>query len=91
MSAMTNVKRTVRLYYSFQFFFSLLLWVPVFYEYQRRIGLSDTEIFSIQSFYYIVFCLLEIPTGIVADLWGCRRCLRLGAVVLVIADRKSVV
>lgn len=80
------MKRVVRLYYGFQFFFSLLFWLPVFYEYQRRIGLSDTQIFSIQSFYYTVFCLMEIPTGLIADLWGFRRCLRLGAVTLIFSN-----
>jgi len=33
--------------YTFQFFFGLLLWLPVFYEYQRQIGLSDAQIFGI--------------------------------------------
>lgn len=82
----SRLKPVVWLYYGFQFFFSLLLWLPIFYEYQHRIGLSDAEIFAIQSFYYTAFCFMEIPTGLVADLWGCRRCLRLGAATLVIAN-----
>lgn len=80
------MKKVVRLYYGFQFFFPLLLWLPVFYEYQKRMGLSDPQIFSIQSLYYIAFCLLEIPTGFVADFWGCRRSMRLGAGVLVVSN-----
>lgn len=81
-----ETRRVVRLYCSFQFFFSLLLWLPVFYEYQRRIGLGDSEIFAIQSIYYTVFCLLEIPTGIAADRWGYRRCLVWGGALLVAAN-----
>ncbi len=84
-------KQVIRLYYGFQFFFSLLLWLPVFYEFQKRIGLSDPQIFSIQSIYYIAFCLLEIPTGLLADLWGYRKCLRGGAVVLVAANLMPIV
>lgn len=80
------MRRLIRLYYGFQFFFSLLLWLPIFYEFQHRIGLSDHEIFWIQSFYYTVFCFMEIPTGVIADIWGCRRCLRLGAVTLVVSN-----
>lgn len=76
----------VRLYYGFQIFFSLLLWIPIFYEYQKRIGLSDTQIFTIQSIYYTVFCLLEIPTGVLADALGYRFSLRLGAIILVAAN-----
>lgn len=78
--------RTVRRYFGFQFFFGLLFWLPVFYEYQKQIGLTDPEIFAIQSLYYVAFCLLEIPTGMVADQLGYRRCMRLGAGVLVGAN-----
>jgi MFS family permease len=80
------MKRVVVLFYGFQFFFSALWWLPVFYEYQKLIGLSDPEIFEIQSIYYIAFCLLEIPTGVFADRVGHRRSMHLGAVVLVIAN-----
>lgn len=78
-----NLNRVIVLYYGFQFFFSLFLWLPVFYEYQKRIGLSDPQIFAIQSIYYWVFCLLEIPTGLLADQWGYRFCIRAGSLVLV--------
>jgi MFS family permease len=77
---------SVRLYQGFQFCFGMLFWLPVFYEYQRRIGLGDPEIFSIQSLYYVAFCLLEIPTGLVADQLGYRRSMRAGALVLVLAN-----
>jgi MFS family permease len=81
-----NLKRLFFTFNSFQFFFSLLLWVPIFYEYQKRIGLNDTEIFRIQSIYYLVFCLLEIPTGFLADQIGYRLCLILGSLTLVLAN-----
>ncbi|MFC3894227.1 MFS transporter [Lentzea rhizosphaerae] len=78
--------RAVRLTYGFQFFFGLLLWIPIFYEYQKQLGLSDAEIFGIQSIYYIAFCLMEIPTGMVADRFDYRTSLWLGASVLVVAN-----
>ncbi|MDX3664176.1 MFS transporter [Streptomyces sp. ID05-26A] len=84
--AAPEVARAVRLTYGFQFFFGLLLWVPIFYEYQKRLGLSDAEIFGIQSIYYIAFCLLEIPTGLAADRFDYRTSLWLGASVLVVAN-----
>ncbi|MFI9388650.1 MFS transporter [Kutzneria sp. NPDC052558] len=87
---MSAVKRAVWLSYSFQFFFGLLLWLPVFYEYQRQIGLSDAQIFGIQSIYYIAFCLLEIPTGMVADRFDYRHCLVAGGVVLIAANMTPV-
>lgn len=79
-------KRGIRLYFGFQFFFTLLFWVPIFYEYQRRIGLTPAEILGIQSLYYLWFCVLEIPTGLMADQIGHRRSLRLGALVLIGAN-----
>lgn len=81
-----STKRLVFLYYAFQFFFSLLLWVPIFYAYQQQLGLSDPEIFKIQSIYYIAFCVLEIPTGMMADAIGRRRSMRFGAAALVGAN-----
>ena len=80
---MTSV---LRRYIGFQFFFNLLLWIPVFYEFQRSIGLSDSAIFGIQSIYYIAFCLLEIPTGFIADRFGYRSSIMFGALVLTVAN-----
>ena len=79
-------KRVIRLYYWFQFTFTLLFWVPVFFEYQKRMGLNDSQIFRIQSIYYAVFCLLELPTGYFADRFGYRRSMMLGSVTLVVAN-----
>jgi MFS family permease len=80
------LRRIVRRYYGFQIFFALLFWVPVYYDFQRRIGLSDPQIFRIQSVYYLAFCLLEIPTGYVADRWGHLRCMRAGGFILVLSS-----
>ncbi|MGZ3686874.1 MAG: MFS transporter [Bdellovibrionota bacterium] len=80
------MKRLEKLYTGFQFFFGLYLWVPIFYSYQRQMGLSDTEIFGIQSLYYLAFCLLEIPTGYLADRLGPRLCLRLGGLGLIVSN-----
>ncbi|MEU8530821.1 MFS transporter [Streptomyces sp. NPDC048629] len=79
-------RHVVRLNNGFQLSFNLLWWMPVFYEYQRQSGLSDPQIFGIQSIYYVAFCLLEVPTGLLADRIGLRRCLRLGAVVMAVAN-----
>jgi MFS family permease len=78
--------RVVRLYIAFQFFFNLLLWVPIFYTFQRQMGLSDPQIFGIQSIYYVAFCLFEIPTGYVADRFGYRCSMLLGAAMLTAAN-----
>lgn len=79
-------RRVIRLNNGFQLLFNLLWWMPVFYAYQRDAGLSDDQIFGIQSIYYIAFCLFEIPTGVVADRIGARNCLSAGAVVMTAAN-----
>ncbi|MFK8911399.1 MFS transporter [Streptomyces sp. YS-3] len=78
--------RIIRLNYGFQLLFNLLWWMPVFYAYQKEAGLSDGQIFGIQSIYYVAFCLFEIPTGLIADRIGTRNCLRAGAVVMTAAN-----
>ncbi|MBI4196826.1 MAG: MFS transporter [Deltaproteobacteria bacterium] len=79
-------KRIPRLYIAFEAFFSLFLWLPIFYQFQKTIGLNDRQIFSIQSFYYLAFCFLEIPTGWVADHWGYRRSILWGTLIMVFSN-----
>ncbi|MCX5387063.1 MFS transporter [Streptomyces sp. NBC_00083] len=86
-----RARRIIRLNYGFQLLFNLLWWMPVFYEYQKTAGLSDGQIFGIQSIYYVAFCLFEIPTGLIADRIGARNCLRAGAVVMTAANLAPVV
>ncbi|MFK4084727.1 MFS transporter [Kribbella sp. NPDC020789] len=86
MSAATAPTGVIRRYNAFQLFAGLLWWLPVFYVFQRSAGLSDTEIFSIQSIFYLAFCLLDIPTGMIADRFDYRRCLQGGAAILVVAN-----
>jgi MFS family permease len=70
----------------FQAAFALLFWLPVFYTFQKKIGLADREILGIQSVYYVVFALFEIPTGYLADRLGRRLCARLGAFFLLLSN-----
>lgn len=76
----------IRLYKGYQLFNGLLLWLPIFYLYQRDIGLTDQEIFGIQAIYYVAFCLLDVPTGVLADRFDYRRFLQLGAITLTAAN-----
>ena len=80
------MKKAITTYIVFQLLFNLLLWVPIFYEVQKQLGLSDPQIFRIQSIYYLVFCILEFPTGYLADRFGYKTSIVGGAVTLVIAN-----
>ena len=79
-------KKVIRNYFAFQTSFTLLFWLPVFYEYQLKIGLTEDDIFQIQALYFIVFALVEIPTGWISDYKGYRTCLRWGSFILVLSN-----
>lgn len=81
-----QVSVTARSFCFFQLFFTLLLWLPIFYHYQKVAGLSDPEIFRIQTLYYFFFFALEIPTGYLADIIGYRKTLYLSGIVLLISN-----
>lgn len=81
-----SAKSVVRRYVAFQLFFNLLLWLPVFYEAQKRLGLSDPEIFSIQSIYYVFFCIVGVPTGYISDRFGYKLSLFVGSGLLAVAN-----
>lgn len=76
----------IRAFAAYQFLIGLYLWLPIFYEYQRAVGLTPQRIFAIQSAYYVLFCVLEIPTGWLADRFGTLRCLRAGAIAGAVAN-----
>ena len=88
---MFPVRRVIRLYKVFTLFNALLWWLPIFYRYQRDVGLSDGEIFGIQSIYYAMFLALDIPTSILADRFDYRRFLVAGAAILAVANLTPVV
>ena len=74
-----QARRLIWLFYAFQITVTMMLWLPIFYEFQKRNGLSEEQILNIQSLYYVSFCLLELPTGFLADWLGHRNCMRVGA------------
>lgn len=75
----SEARRLIWLFYAFQITVTMMLWLPIFYEFQKRNGLSEEQILNIQSLYYVSFCLLELPTGFLADWLGHRNCMRVGA------------
>lgn len=81
---MSDARRLVRLYYWFQLTITLMLWQPIFFQYQQLMGLSDQQNLDTQSVYYLSFFLLEIPTGFLADRLGYLGCVRVGAALHVL-------
>lgn len=78
--------KKINLYYAFNFAFSLLFWYPVFYEFQKKSGLSPEQIFKLQSLYYIAHLIVELPSGWIADRYGNVNAMRIGGIGLVAAN-----
>ncbi len=49
-------------------------------ELMREFGISAAALGNLSAFYFYSYVAMQIPTGILADLWGPRRLLSLGAV-----------
>ncbi|MDB9787253.1 MFS transporter [Bacteriovoracaceae bacterium] len=74
--------KLANIYCLHQIFFTFLLWVPIFYQAQKLIGLSDQTIFGIQGIYYFAFFLFEIPTGAISDSIGHGRTVLLASIII---------
>ena len=85
-SSHAPLERNIRLYYAFRLLREFQIWIPVWVVYltiDRGISLSQ---FSVaEGLFLLALTLLEVPTGAVADRWGRKFSLALGAASMGIA------
>lgn len=74
-------KTEVRKYYLFQSLRNVEFFGPVIVLFWLANGLSMTQVMLLQSVYAIGVLLLELPTGVIADYFGKRLSLSIGALV----------
>ena len=55
--------------------------MPIVVLFYQENGLSMSQIFMLKSIYSIAMVVAELPSGYLADVWGCRRTLLAGAVM----------
>jgi len=55
--------------------------MPIVVLFYQENGLSMSQIFMLKSIYSIAMVVTELPSGYLADVWGCRRTLLLGAIL----------
>ena len=67
-----KMKKNILNFKLYKIFFLTMLIDPIFVIYAYSCGLSVSEIFILSSIETLLIVLLEIPTGIVADLFGCK-------------------
>ena len=72
--------------YLYRFLMNFQLWWPIWVIYlQRERGLSLTQITLLDVPFFLLIVFMEVPTGAVADRWGRRVSLMLGALMFSIA------
>lgn len=70
----------------YRFFLNFQLWFPIWVLYLQDFrGFSLTQVTALDAAFWMAIVLGEAPTGTVADRWGRRQSLVLGAICFVIA------
>src|SRR3990170_667078 len=73
-------------FYVFQFFLNFQLWWPIWVIYlTEERGLSLTQVTLIDIPFWLSIILLQIPAAAIADRWGRKPTLTLGALALSLA------
>jgi len=73
-----SVDRNIFYYYLTEFLNNLLFFIPIYVAFQNHY-LTLTQMGLLASVRYILMFLLELPTGVFADLWGRRISCAIGA------------
>ncbi len=80
----TDASRNIWLLQIFRGLSAALIVMPVIVPFFQSNGLSQTEIFLLQSAFAAVVLLLEVPSGYFADRFGRKRSLLMGAILTTI-------
>ncbi len=81
-----RLQRNIRVYYLFMASTGFMLFLPVWIIYlMDGRGLSLTEVGVIESFFWLTVIIAEVPTGAIADRFGRRISLALGAIMFAIS------
>jgi MFS family permease len=56
-----------------------ILWVPIWVVFLQRKGLNLTEIGLLEAGAWLLTAVLEVPTGAIADRWGRKASMSIGA------------
>ncbi|MEZ5503399.1 MAG: MFS transporter, partial [Halioglobus sp.] len=74
-----SLNNNIRTIYALGFFNSFMVINPVFVPLLQGHGLSMNQVLQTQALFALTIALCEVPSGYIADLWGRRRALVLGA------------
>ena len=77
--------KEIRKLYLFTFFRSLTFFASISIAFYHENNLSYFQIMLLQSVYGILTAILEIPSGMLSDIWGRKKTLILGTVAFALA------
>ncbi len=77
-------RRNIILYYAANFLMGFYLANGTTVLFERELGLSFSQIFTLDAIYMLMFILFEIPTGAFADLMGRKRTVLIGLLTLAV-------
>jgi MFS family permease len=81
----TEQQRNVLIYYCFSFLTGFYIATGTTVLFERQLGLSFSQIFTLDAIYMLMFILFEIPSGALADLLGRRKTVLAGLAILTVA------
>ncbi|MGK0555333.1 MFS transporter [Macrococcus capreoli] len=76
-----SYKLNIKLYYIFTVTIYFYIWMPIWVIYFQKKGLSLSQIGILDAVGYLLMVLSEVPTGIIADKYGRKYSLALGALL----------
>lgn len=85
MSINNKLKRNISVSYVYNFLLQLNITSAIWVLYLAFRGMSLVEIGLLESVYHITGVLLELPTGVIADLYGKKFSVIIGRIVSVIS------
>lgn len=77
-------RRNIVLYYAFSFLVGFYIATGTTVLFERQLGLTYAQIFTLDAIYMLMFILFEIPSGGLADLVGRKKTIVAGLAVLVV-------
>ncbi len=79
---MINIRTNLWKIYAYKLLSEFWIIVPILIPYYESNNLNKTQIFTIQAAYALSILILEIPSGYLADIFGRRKTLILGALFM---------
>ncbi len=74
-----SIHNNIRTIYLLGFLNSFMVVSPIFVPLLQGHGLSMNQVLQTQALFALTIALLEVPSGYIADLWGRRQAIILGA------------